>query len=42
MENIQDPAIVRQRIDSNLEVLGNLSAEDRDRSRKEILTELSK
>jgi len=41
MENIQDPVIVRNRIDRNLEELSNLSSEERSRSRKEILNELS-
>jgi ribosomal RNA methyltransferase Nop2 len=42
MENLQDPVIVKERIDRNLEELGNLSSEDRSRSRKEIMDELSR
>ncbi len=42
MDSLQDPVIVKERIDRNLEELANLSSEDRSRSRKEILDELSK
>lgn len=42
MDILQDPVIVKERIDRNLEELANLASEDRSRSRKEILDELSK
>lgn len=42
MDTLQDPVIVKERIDRNLEELGNLSSEERTRSRKDILAELSK